>query len=158
MVHRGPQGTSPFPPNAVIKRNTRCHQGEILVLIRGKYSLLSRGNHIKRRLNCQTSATAKSGWLHHCSKRYSLLVTRVAKTPSARQQCWPESFCKSGKFLRQVHYWLKNFRILCITKYPGNMQIVRMNWKVFGQSKRCLDDLENVSGWYGKCLGDLKNV
>ena len=46
---------------------------------------------------------------------------RVAKTPSARQQCWPESFCKSGKFLRHVHYWLKNFRIIwkmsrCYTK------------------------------------------
>ena len=49
---------------------------------------------------------------------------RVAKTPSARQQCWPESFCKSGKFSRQVHYWLKNFRILCNTKYPDNMQNV----------------------------------
>ena len=70
---------------------------------------------------------------------------RVAKTPSARQQCWPESFCKSGKFLRQVHYWLKNFRILCNTKYPDNMQSVRMNWKVSGQSKKCPDNLENVS-------------
>ena len=53
---------------------------------------------------------------------------RVTKTPSARQQCWPESFCKSGKFLRQVHYWLKNFRILCNTKYPDNMQSVRQNF------------------------------
>ena len=71
---------------------------------------------------------------------------RVTKTPSARQQCWPESFCKSGKFLWQVHYWLKNFRILCNTKYPDNMQSVRMNWKVSGQSKKCPDNLENVSG------------
>ena len=63
-----------------------------------------------------------------------------------RQQCWPESFCKSGKFLRQVHYWLKNFWILCNTKYPDNMQSVRMNWKVSGQSKKCPDNLENVSG------------
>ena len=31
---------------------------------------------------------------------------RVAKTLSARQQYWPESFCKYGKFLRQVHNWL----------------------------------------------------
>ena len=53
--------------------------------------------------------------------------TRVTKTPSARQQCWPESFCKSGKFLRHVHYWLKNIRILCNTKYPDDMQSVRMN-------------------------------
>ena len=73
-------------------------------------------------------------------------ANRVRKTPSACQQCWPESFCKSRKFLRQVHYWLKNFRILCNTKYPDNMQSVRMNWKVSGQSKKCLDNLENVSG------------
>ena len=71
---------------------------------------------------------------------------RVTKTPSARQQCWPESFCKSGKFLRQIHYWLNNFWILCNTKYPDNMQSVRMNWKVSGQSKKCPDNLENVSG------------
>ena len=49
-------------------------------------------------------------------------LTRVRKTPSARQQCWPKSFCRSGKFLRQVYYWLKNFWILCNTKYPDNMQ------------------------------------
>ena len=73
-------------------------------------------------------------------------ISRVAKTPSARQQCWPESFCKSGKFLRQVHYWQKNIRILCNTKYPDNMQTVRMNWKVSGQSKKCPDNPENVSG------------
>ena len=59
------------------------------------------------------------------------------------QQCWPESFCKSGKFLRQVHYWLKNFRILCNTKYPDNMQSVWMNWKVSGWSKKCRDELES---------------
>ena len=58
----------------------------------------------------------------------------------------PENFCKSGKFLRQVHYWLKIFRKLCNTKYPDNMQSVRMNWKVLGQSKKCPDNLENVSG------------
>ena len=27
---------------------------------------------------------------------------RVTKTPSACQQCWPESFCESGKFLRHA--------------------------------------------------------
>ena len=32
------------------------------------------------------------------------------------------------------------------TKYPDNMQSVQMNWKVFGQSKKCPDNLENVSG------------
>ena len=66
---------------------------------------------------------------------YTQYKLRVKKNPSARQQCWPENFCKSGKFLRQVHYWLKNFRILCNTKYPDNMQSVWMNWKVSGQSK-----------------------
>ena len=41
----------------------------------------------------------------------------------------PESFRDKG------HYWLKNFRILCNTKYPDNMQSVRMNCEVSGQSK-----------------------
>ena len=40
MVHGGPWGAPTFPPNAVIKRNTRCHQG---------------GNHIKSGPNCQTN-------------------------------------------------------------------------------------------------------
>ena len=75
--------------------------------------------------------------------------------PFAQIQAWvagkhcylvdPESFCKSGEFLRQVHYWLKNFRILCNTKYPDNMLSVQINWKVSGQSKKCPDNLENVS-------------
>ena len=75
-----------------------------------------------------------------------LLIFRVRKTPSACQQCWPESFCKCRKFLRQFHSWLKNLQILCYTKYPDNMQSVRMNWKVSGQSKKCPDHLENVFG------------
>ena len=37
-------------------------------------------------------------------------------------------------------------------KCPENLE------NVSGWSKKCLDNLENVSGWYGKCLGDLKNV
>ena len=53
---------------------------------------------------------------------------------------------KPRQFLRQVYYWLTNFRILCNTKYPDNMQSVWMNWKVSGQSKKCPDNLENVSG------------
>ena len=32
------------------------------------------------------------------------------------------------------------------TKYPDNMQSVWMNWEVSGQSKKCQDNLENVSG------------
>ena len=55
-------------------------------------------------------------------------------------------FANPESFLRQVHYWLKNFWILCNTKYPDNIQSVRMNWKVSGQSKKCPDNLENVSG------------
>ena len=86
-----------------------------------------------------------------CSTLYSQDILhsgiRVTKTPSARQQCWPESFCKSGKFLRKVHFWLMNFRILCNTKCPDTMQSVQMNWKVSGQSKKCPDNLENVSGY-----------
>ena len=59
----------------------------------------------------------------------------------------------TGKFLRQAHYWLKNFRILCNTKYPDNMQSVRMNWKVcldnhesFQMILKCPVTLEIVSG------------
>ena len=48
MVHGGPWGAPTFPPNAVIKRNTRCHQG---------------GNHIKSGPNCQTNWTAEPGWV-----------------------------------------------------------------------------------------------
>ena len=71
-------------------------------------------------------------------------VSRVRKTLSARQQCWAESFCESGKFLRHAHYWLKNFRIIwkmsgCYTKYPDKS--VWMIWKVSGQSKKCPDNL-----------------
>ena len=55
------------------------------------------------------------------------------------------------------------------TKYPDNMQSVRMNWKVSGWSKKCQDELEsfqmikkcpenlkNVSGYSKKSLDDLK--
>ena len=60
-------------------------------------------------------------------KYFPKWYVRVRKTPSARQQCWPESFCESGKFLQQAHYLLKNFRIFWkmsgyYTKYPDNMQ------------------------------------
>ena len=89
---------------------------------------------------------------------YSQSWSRVRKTLSARQQCWPESFCKSGKFLQQAHYWLKNFRIFwkmsgCYTKYPKNMQSVRRNWKVSAWSKKCRDEMcpDNLK----MCLGDL---
>ena len=55
------------------------------------------------------------------------LMPRVRKTLSARQQCRPESFCESGKFLQQAYYLLENFRIFWkmsgyYTKYPDNMQ------------------------------------
>ena len=43
-------------------------------------------------------------------------------------------FTNPESFLQQVHYWLKNFRILCNIKYPDNMQSARMNWKVSGRS------------------------
>ena len=70
------------------------------------------------------------------------------KKPSAHQQCWPESFCESGKFLQQAYYLLENFRIFWkmsgyCTKYPDNMQSVWMNWKVSGWSKKCRDELES---------------
>ena len=67
-------------------------------------------------------------------KALSVPGFRVRKTSSACQQCWPESFYKSGKFLRQVYYWLKNFQILCNTNYPDDMQSVKMNWRVSWRS------------------------
>jgi len=89
--------------------------------------------------------STKKEWRHPCE---AVMDSRVRKTPSARQQCWPESFCESGKFLQKAHYWLKNIRIFWdmsgyYTKYPDNIQSVRMNWKVFGWSKKCRDELES---------------
>ena len=39
-----------------------------------------------------------------------------------------------------------------------HLEFVQMIWKVSWQSKKCPDNLENVSGWYGKCPEDLKSV
>ena len=36
------------------------------------------------------------------------------------------------------------------------MQSVQMNWKVSGQSTKCPDNLENVSGKSKKSLDDLE--
>ena len=46
----------------------------------------------------------------------------------------------TGKFLRHVHYWLKNFRII---------------WKTTGCYIKIIC---KASGWPGKCLDDLKSV
>ena len=73
-------------------------------------------------------------------------VVQSRKNPVSASAMLTGKCLQIRKFLRQVHYWLKNFRILCNTKYPDNMESVRMNWKVSGQSKKCLDNLENVSG------------
>ena len=37
---------------------------------------------------------------------------RVRKTLSVRQQCWPESFCESWKFLQPAHYWLESVQTI----------------------------------------------
>ena len=99
---------------------------------------------------------------HEAGKIHNYLCNRVTKTPSARQQCLLESFCKSGKFKHYFHYWLKNFWIIwkmsgCYQKYPDKMQSVRMMWKLSRQSKKCPDNLENVSGSSGKCPDDLES-
>ena len=41
---------------------------------------------------------------------------------------------------------------------PVHLENVRMIWKVSWRSKKCPDNLQNVSGWYGKCLDDQKSV
>ena len=48
----------------------------------------------------------------------------------------------------------EELQILSKTKYPDNMQNVRMNWKVSEQSKKCPDNLENVYGFSKKSLDD----
>ena len=107
-------------------RNFQCETTQfILGLIKDVYNQ----TFSKHGENCECCPVSRS-----LSNSQSLTLNRVTKTPSARQQCWPESFCKSGKFLRQVHYWLKNFRILCSTKYPDKYAGVQMNWKFSGYS------------------------
>ena len=57
--------------------------------------------------------------LHKVS--FSEQANRVTKTPSARQQCWPESFCKSGKFCDNFniswriprYFAIRNIQIIC---------------------------------------------
>ena len=75
-------------------------------------------------------------------------------TPSLQSRKNPVSASAmlTGKFLQFRKVFATKsllageFRILCNTKYPDNMQSVRMNWNVSGQSKECPDNLENVFG------------
>ena len=58
---------------------------------------------------------------------WSQLVLQGQSLDNYSKVCKKNSFCESGKFLRHVHYWLKNFRMIwkmygCYTKYPDNMQ------------------------------------
>ena len=61
-----------------------------------------------------------------------MMVMQSRKNPVSASAMLTGKFLQIRKILRQVHFWLKNFRILCNTKYPDNMQSVRMNWKVYG--------------------------
>ena len=95
-----------------------------------------------------------------CSEATILLFPWHPRQEQSRKNPVSASAMLTGKFLQirkvfvKVHYWLKNFWIRCNTKYPDiqisrypDIQIsVLMNWKVSGQSKQCLDNLENVSG------------
>ena len=73
------------------------------------------------------------------------LQSRVRKTPSARQQCWPETFCESGKF----------FRI---------RKVFATRWRISGHFGKCPDTIQNIqiicnaSGWTGKFPDYLKSV
>ena len=113
------------------------------------YFLVSSQKRRKEGPNCYLDSKITSSlWFSR-----NMAIFRVTKTPSAGQQCWPES-CESGKFLWHVHYWLKNFRMIwkmygCYTKYPDIMQSddVESVWmieKVSGWSRKCLDDLESI--------------
>ena len=83
------------------------------------------------------------------------VLSRVTKTLSACQQCWPESF--SG--------WLMG--VLYIMKYPYDLKSIRMIWKVYRWYEKCLVDVKNVltfrmiwkvHGWSEKCPDDLKSA
>ena len=66
-------------------------------------------------LKIKESDQRSKGW----REKNSLHFARVAKPPSARQQCWPESFCKSGWF----------------EKCPDDLQSIGMIWRVSGWSE-----------------------
>ena len=105
-------------------------------------------------------AVLKSYWNLILSHFHSICILegcleeRNIMTPSLQSRKNPVSASAmlTGKFLqfRKVFatksLLAEEFRILCNTKYPDNMQSVRMNWKFSGQSKRCPDILENVPG------------
>ena len=46
---------------------------------------------------------------------------RVRKTLSARHQCWPESFCKSGKFCN---------KLILAEEFPDILENVRILYKI----------------------------
>ena len=68
----------------------------------------------------------------------------------------PETFCDMFIIGWRIPDHLGN--VQGYTKYSNNMQRVRMIWKVFGQSKKRPDNLENFSGWSKKCPYNLETV
>ena len=94
---------------------------------------------------------------------------RVRKTMVAWQHCYPESFCKSGKFLRQGIYLLKTVRLArklsgWLGNCPDNPQTVRTIQKLFRQSRNCPDNQETfwttqkLSGQSRNCPDNPKTV
>ena len=68
------------------------------------------------------------------------------KTPVSVSAMLTGKFLQIRKVFATSSLLAEELWILCNTKYPDNMQSVRMNWKISGQSKKCLDNLENVTG------------
>jgi len=139
LLHLSVQGLALFStdtctPQLVVSKYDLIiqHFQDILWISIHIYSCLLYGNKLKKTLSFWALPKLRGTprpkliwtvWFHIGT----IVTTRVTKTLSARQQCWPESFCKSGKFLQQAHYLLKNFRIFWkmsgyYTKYPDNMQ------------------------------------
>ena len=62
----------------------------------------------------------RKGALYHKSQKPRQRVSNADRKVFSNL----ESFCKSGKFLQQAHYWLKNFRIF------WKMSIVQILYKI----------------------------
>ena len=81
--------------------------------------------------------------------------------PLSRVALLPGKFLQIQKVFATSSPLAEFFQIIwkisgCYTKYPDNMQSVRMDLKVFGRCKKCPDNLENVSGKSKKSLDDLE--
>ena len=87
-------------------------------------------------LECKTWVKIAQVKYHQCEKWTTgfMIFSRVRKTPSARQQCWPESFwnpesfCESRKFLRIRKVFATSS--LFPGEFPDILENVRILYKI----------------------------